>query len=276
MKKVLLATSALVAFAGVATAQEVSLGGEVEFTYAIGETADDHDQDFEDLDFGTETELKVSYSNSTKAGLEYGANVEIDGKASDGATGVDALPTDGISFDDVYIFVNSALGNVKMGETEGVDLTEVSAGDLEAENIRYSTSVMGADVVAAFDDELNWAAGASYSVATGLGDVTANVEFTENALAADASVSVGGVSLMPYMSSNDNDDEVLGIIAGYDLAGIALEAGYEVATDGASGDEDESAYLEAEYTLAEGLTWTNEISLDGTDPAISGNIKVAF
>ncbi|PRY24223.1 outer membrane protein OmpU [Aliiruegeria haliotis] len=101
MKKVLFTSTALVAFAGAASA-EVSLGGWAEMGVIGGDGLET--QFFQDVD------VDFTLSGETDSGLTFGANVDLDEAGNLGCTtcnqGVD-------------IFVSGEFGTVTLGDTDG-------------------------------------------------------------------------------------------------------------------------------------------------------------
>ncbi len=87
MKKCLVLATALTAACGVASAQDLTVSGFLEFESHYGI---DYDTDFDpsddqvtQLDFAVDGRLNFDYSNSTKSGLEYGMHFELDLYQSD-------------------------------------------------------------------------------------------------------------------------------------------------------------------------------------------------
>jgi hypothetical protein len=105
--------------AGAASAQYLTLIGFVEFEAHYGENYDLEDAAVRELDFAVDGRLNFDYTNATKSGLEWGAHLELDLQGSDGniIQEPDAVDGSAVYFNGGYVFVNSALGNVKMGDT---------------------------------------------------------------------------------------------------------------------------------------------------------------
>jgi len=115
MKKVLFATTALVATAGIAAA-EVTISGSAEMGIKGGDRYDNAarvDGDVgSDPRFHTDFTIKIVGSGETDNGLTFGMNVELD-DAGDGNT------NDGINTDNESVFISGAFGTLTMGETDG-------------------------------------------------------------------------------------------------------------------------------------------------------------
>lgn len=112
MRKVLLATTAIVAVAGVAQA-EVSVSGSYEFGYVS--VSDDRTSDNDDM--YNDHEIKFSFSNTTDSGLTFGAASELEG---------DADTTNGAVMDESSMYVSGDFGKIEMGQNDGAGPTFVT------------------------------------------------------------------------------------------------------------------------------------------------------
>ena len=112
MRKVLLATTAIVAVAGVAQA-EVSVSGSYEFGYVS--VSDDRTSDNDDM--YNDHEIKFSFSNTTDSGLSFGAASELEG---------DADTTNGAVMDESSMYVSGDFGKIEMGQNDGAGPTFVT------------------------------------------------------------------------------------------------------------------------------------------------------
>jgi len=100
MKKLLLASSALVASAGVASA-DVSLSGSAEMGLVGGTSTD--------AQFHQDVDVTFSMSGTTDGGLEFGTAVDLDEDA--GSVGTDDAG--------VAAFISGAFGTLTLGDTDG-------------------------------------------------------------------------------------------------------------------------------------------------------------
>jgi len=135
MKKVLLTSTALVAFAGAAHA-EVTISGSAEMGIYGG--TDTETQFFQDID------VTFTMSGETDGGLTFGASVDLDEAQDDCAavgtpTGspVTEVDCNNDAFDDVSedggvaIFISGNFGTVTMGDTDGaLDWALTDAGNI--------------------------------------------------------------------------------------------------------------------------------------------------
>ena len=143
MKKVLFATTALVASAGFAAA-EVSLSGSAEIGIFDNGTSDA--QFFSDLD------VKFSLSGETDNGLTFGATIDLDEVGDDDPAGIpagdpiSATPNAGDPLEEHSVFISGGFGTVTMGDTDGafdwamteVNLVGGSIADDETEHAGFS------------------------------------------------------------------------------------------------------------------------------------------
>lgn len=106
MKKILLATTAMVAFAGAAAA-EVKVVGYAEMGIMGGEANGD------EVTFHSDIWARFLMSGTTDGGLEFGARVDYDDK--NGADEINGDP----AMDDEQVWVSGRFGKVTLGETDG-------------------------------------------------------------------------------------------------------------------------------------------------------------
>ncbi len=278
MKKYCLLPLAFTAWVSGAVAQDLVISGFVEFEAAYGDYYDfermwnpaagqvgqppffEQDSQVRNLDFGVDARLNFDYSQATKAGLEYGAHLELDFYKSDRSYTVptalpgaltmpdprvlawartlemsDYLGPDELAFNDGYVFINSSLGNIKLGDTGtagkatnqlntpflapgALELTDYAP--LELEQVFYANSFLGVDFEASVDDDSNWALGLGYGADVGGVAVALGLSAAEEALAGSISATAGGLSAgMNYAM------EEIGHTREYVAAGVSYSAG---------------------------------------------------
>jgi len=111
MKKILVASSALVAvgFAGAAQASEpisLSVGGYMEQWAGVA----DQDNAYESINaFQSDTEVHFAGSTTLDNGIEVGAKIELEGEEAAGG-----------QVDEQYLYINGGFGQVKLGQEDGV------------------------------------------------------------------------------------------------------------------------------------------------------------
>ncbi len=213
-----------------------------------------------DLDFGVDARLNFDYANATKSGLEYGAHFELDFYKSDRSyTLPTTLPTalilsdprqtafvlsyqttdrlgpDAVAFNDGYVFINSSLGHVKLGDTgtageasNQLNVPFLAPGALEIDNyapleleqVFYANSFLGVDFEASVDDDANWALGLGYGADVGGVAVALGLSAADETLAGSISASAGGLTAgMNYAM------EEIGHTKEYVAAGLSYAAG---------------------------------------------------
>ena len=120
MKKLLLATTALVGFAGAAAA-EVTISGSAEMGI-VGGGADATNGSGGETQYFQDIDVKFTLSGETDSGLSFGAAVDLDEAEKLG---------DEFSNQGVAIFLRGAFGNLTMGDTDGaIDWAITDAGNI--------------------------------------------------------------------------------------------------------------------------------------------------
>lgn len=211
-----------------AWSQDLTLSGFMQFDADYGVAYDEHyssssQDEVTTLDFSAVGRVNFDYSQSTKSGLEYGAHFELDLYQSDGERGSfltewegltpydDITSGDDVEFNDGYVFINSALGTIKLGDTGAAgkarnqlnvpilaqgafaidSFSKADNGlwwfypsDLWVENVTlyYANSFAGIDFDASVDDGGFWVLGVGYNGQ--IGDVGIELGLTGSADAA--------------------------------------------------------------------------------------------
>ena len=113
MKKILFATTALVASAGLASA-EVSISGSAEMgLFSVQGTTDASNAD---LQFHNDVDINFSLSGESDGGLSFGGSVDLDEALFLGIT----------TFENEYsLFISGDFGTVTMGDTDGALVWEM-------------------------------------------------------------------------------------------------------------------------------------------------------
>ncbi|CUH40698.1 Porin [Jannaschia seosinensis] len=227
MKKVLFASTALVAFAGAASA-EVTLSGFAEMGVFSGNggvaTTDD------DAEFFTDIDVTFTLTGETDGGLVFGGSVDLD-EGGDGSDANDNNREDG----GATIFVSGAFGTLTMGDTDGAldwALTEVAfnAGSINDDATEHAGYNGNAALDGTYDGQI-----LRYDYAVGDFGVAVSAEINDEGRAGTPGFTdVDGNIFRPVPASNDGD-VVWGLgatyqadFAGYDL-GFGL--GYQEADD---------------------------------------------
>ena len=207
MKKVLLATSALVASAGIAAA-DVSITGFAEMGIA---------DDGSETQFHTDIDATFNMSGETDGGLTFGASIDIDETDDSDAFGASTQGGE-------TIFISGGFGTLTMGDTDGAfdwALQEAAIGGSIADDHTAHAGYNGnAGLDGTYDGQIarydysfgDFAVGLSAEIDdTGVGDTVIGVGFKW-------STDLGGVDLgvgLGYQEANDSD-----------IAGISLDASF--------------------------------------------------
>lgn len=185
MRKVLLATTALVAMTGAASA-EVSLNAYYEFGYTSSSddrTDADADQDamFQD------SEYHIGFSETTDSGLTFSAKFEAEGGIADGV-------------DESSMSVSSDMGTFVMGNNDYASdsyLTYIPGGRGTAVSTDNQFTVRGSD---------------NSTIAAGLSSNPNHAQFADNMGIAYFSPNMGGVSVgISVTDAGDSEDTSMGI-----------------------------------------------------------------
>lgn len=130
MRKILLATTALVAFAGAAQAADspvsVNVGGYVDFRAGHFSEATNNNSgvvDRRDSDFETEYRLNIAAEGKASNGIEYGGLVSLwNGAVYNAANG-----ENGVRMDQAYVWLSGNWGKVVLGDDHGASDLNVYA-----------------------------------------------------------------------------------------------------------------------------------------------------
>ncbi|SFQ15593.1 porin [Tranquillimonas alkanivorans] len=200
MKKILFATTALVASTGFAAAQEMAVSGFAEMGIFGGDDID--------TQFHTDVDVTFTGVGETDGGLTFGFDVDLDEEIGDN-NAVTGGPESGATRDDsddggATIFVSGAFGTLTMGDTDGAldwALTEAIIGSSLRDDHEHAGYNGNAGLDGIYDGQV-----ARYDYA-----------FGDFAFAASAEVP----------DDEDLGDPVLGLGARYagDFSGIGFSAG---------------------------------------------------
>lgn len=298
MRKILLASSALVLTAGLAHAQaEITLGGDGYMGLAFGEFDGDGifttTSDAECSDAGAITDrdecssyafvfdldFDITAAGESDGGLVFGASMDIDEMdTSQGALGYDSV-----------LFVSGAFGQLSMGDTDGG--AEAIIGDLDGvgitglgdfnENIfligagappagplaLYEFSSGGLSLALGFDDDEGYSAAVGYDGgiwAVGLGYEAIREGATITLFDIDAIGSATGSGTAIDITASDDVEHIIGA-ASVNFEGFTLKGTYGQAD---TGDVDIDQYgISAGYGLDawDFTAYYRKIETDGLD-----------
>jgi len=282
MKKLLIASTALVASAGFAAA-DISLSGSANMgvTYDSSRAANQTRLQYE-IDFG------IAGSGTTDGGLTFGASVDLDAQINN-ATGNPTAPANGI--DDPEIFVSGAFGTLTVGNvdpaTDGFGIGDIGFDDTvgidndaeanknagSAANAHYTVTFNAFTLTASVHTILeDYAVAAVYD----FGDIDVGLGYARDAgtgneaTSLDVNGSFGAWGFEAYASQLNAAANVTsyGLFVSYSFGATTIGAGYGD-TDIAGDDADFG--IEASYNLGGGATLAGGIgSNDGNTLADFG------
>lgn len=208
MKKILLATTAIVGFAGVASAAEIKLSGYAEMGIFDGDAAG------VDSQFHTDWQVNFNFSGETDGGLTFGGRAQIE--ESNGPGNVNGTP----KIDDENFFVAGAFGRVTLGETDGAfdwALSEIYSGtSIQDDHSTHAGAYFFTGLDGSYDDQI-----ARYEYSFGDFGFAASAEIDDDELAIEN----------PGFSTSANGDTNWAVggkwasnVSGFD---VAAGAGYQ-------------------------------------------------
>lgn len=241
MKKILLASTALVGFAGAAAA-EVSLSGYAEMGILSGDTATATTGTGE-TQFHSDVVINFNFSGSTDNGLEFGGKVQLDD--TNGSTAINGTPT----FDDEAFWVSGAFGKVTLGETDGAydwALAEIYMGtSINDDHSTHAGAYWFTGLDASYDNQVmryeysfgDFAAAVSAEIDdTGVGDpvIGIGVKWSGDIAGTSANAAIG---YQTVDTTGTNRQDEWGISAGADLTGgFSVKLGYADRDNGTGTD----------------------------------------
>jgi len=279
MKKVLFATTALVASAGVASAQGVEVSGWAEMGIFGGDGIE--------TQFFTDIDVLFRMSGETDNGLSFGAGVDLD------ENGAFSVNDDGGAF----MFLSGNFGTITMGDTDGAldwAMTEAWVGNAgsiaddetahagalgayldgayDGQILRYDNTFgdFGVAVSVEMDDagvrDAGWAIGFRYGVDLGGADLDLGLGFQNATVAstgtgATTGLSVAGVDIFSLLVAGGfGDDVALGAVSpGYELDVDAV--GVSAAVSTGNGLSAGVAYTQFDASYADGAGDMTQISV---------------
>jgi outer membrane protein OmpU len=280
MRKLLLGTSALVACSVVANAAvaDVSISAATEWSYSSRSsnvTANDG------TSFGTDSEIKFSFSNKTDSGLSIGYVVELES---------DDTNTD---INESSLSISGGFGKVVLGENDSVaDNYGVASTDLPSEE--SSPTVASASIgvntdISGMEGDLNkvsyhlpamggLTAGASFRDSGAVGSTdTTTYGFNYKMDANGTAITIGGATATTEAATTDTDAQNLGVkIVSGNLSFIASQSHLETADD-----DIESTGAAISYTMANGMvlvahTMKSEDDLEAGEEYTKSGVELQY
>ena len=290
MKKVLFASTALVAFAGAAAA-DVALSGYAELGIADNGTAT------ENVGFFSSVDVRFSMTGESDGGLAFGATIDLDDALEaggdndlandpDGGEGIgDNNDNDSI---DYTIFVSGAFGTLTFGDTDGAmdwALTEGgnvgnpgSIADGETSYSGYVGGYLDGDAGDGMIARYNYAFGDyAFAVSVEQGEDSAGNADGDNGFAVGFKGAVAGLSFGIAHQAGVDDAELTGVSLGYGFG--ALNAGLMIASGETDGGADRDLMqLGLGYSAGALSLHANyaEDDVDGTGKADGFGVAAAY
>jgi outer membrane protein OmpU len=257
MKKVLFATSALVASAGIASAEiqgssNITLSGSAQ----MGVIYTENDATDTDWVVQKEVDLGVSMSSATDGGLGFGASFNISG--------------DGGGTEDANVFVSGAFGTLTIGDDIGEANRRGGIADVGYDGL-------GVDDVVEDNQELT-SANVGYSYTAGALTVGFSMTSDTNEAAPYAvgfTYKAGGMDFSVGYADNDDgaaDTTAVTVAAGYTTGAFTIDA--MMTTSETSSVETEATGLSVAYAMDAATTITFAAAdIDGsTDSSVGVGI----
>jgi outer membrane protein OmpU len=151
MKNILLASTALVAFAGAAAA-DVSITGRAEMGIAGGDKVDT-------TQFFTDIDVTFTMSGETDNGLTFGASIDLDESDGSGAVGSSGAFGPGTQGGET-IFISGGFGTLTMGDTDGAldwaitDIGNINNGGSIADDETSHAAYIGNGIDGRYDGQI--------------------------------------------------------------------------------------------------------------------------
>jgi len=239
MKKVLFATTALVASAGIASAQGVALTGSAEMGIVGGDGIE--------TQFWHDIDVRFTLSGETDNGLTFGATIDLDEVGDDagclgiGATGGNAfLPPrlGGACVEEHSVFLSGNFGTITMGDTDGAFDWALQELDIIADIADANTTHAGfngnSGLDGAYDGQVaryeysfgDFAFAVSAELDdTGIGDPVFGIGGRYSGDLGGITLGVGvGYQTAGSMTAVDTFGPVFG---DYDIVGLSLDAQFD-------------------------------------------------
>jgi len=281
MRKLLLGTTALAAAATLsanAALADVSISGAYEWTY---NSRSSNQTTLDGTTFGSDSEIKFTFTNKTDSGLTITAVSELEADAD----GTDTM-------DEMSLSISGGFGTIKLGDDDGVgDNFGIEAEDLIAEETApthaSATVSYDTDIIAASGDDNKvsyylpamggFTAGVSHTTTVdgGSDSTEFGAQFTTSA--AGSTITIGGASGTTENSTQDIDSQNIGVkIVSGPVSVILAQGSYE------ANDENREANGAAiSYNMGNGMTigaytMESDDSLDAGEEYSKSGVEVQY
>lgn len=255
MKKVLFATTALVAFAGAAAA-EISISGTAEMGFA------DTNAPGSDVVFHNSTTLNFSMTGETDTGLAFGATYRFD---MDGTSDHNESPVG----DNETVWISGAFGKLTLGDTDGgfdwaMQEAALAGGTLTDDETAHAGYNGNSGLDGSHDDQVlryEYAMGDfAAAISAELRDATTednnyglglryNTAFGGTSLSLGLGYQTGTVGAKTALATPRSEGDVIGLSVGADFGnGFEAVVGYSSFDLDAPGADFDHTYIGAAYT----------------------------
>jgi hypothetical protein len=281
MRKILLGTTALAAAATLsanAALADVSISGAYEWTY---NSRSSNQTTLDGTTFGSDSEIKFTFTNKTDSGLTITAVSELEADAD----GSDTM-------DEMSISISGGFGTIKLGDDDSVgDNFGIEAEDLIAEESAPShasaTVLTDTDIVTASGDDNKvsyylpamggFTAGVSHTTTVdGASDSTEfGARFTTSA--AGSTITLGGATGTTENSTQDIDSQNIGVkVVSGPISVILAQSTYE-----ANDENREANGASISYNMGNGMTigaytMESDDSLDAGEEYSKSGVEVQY
>lgn len=224
MKKILLATTAIVGFAGVASAAEIKLSGYAEIGIFDGNAANVETQ------FHNDWQVNFNFSGETDGGLVFGGKVQIEENNSPAKINGD------LRIDDENFFVAGVFGRVTLGEIDGAfdwALSEIYSGtSIQDDHSTHAGAYFFTGLDGIYDNQI-----ARYEYSFGDFGIAGSVELddsndpnkdTNYAIGGKWASNISGFDVAAAVAYQDNSDyQLWGVSGSVAMSnGLSVSAGY--------------------------------------------------
>ena len=240
MRKVLLATTALVAVAGVTAANaDISISGNYEWEYRNLDTG---------TDFADDGHINITAVNAADNGMTWTAKSVITNSSDDAAQ---------VNAESAYIQVEGDFGRVVFGDMADSAASSMDGALGRNNDIETNGGLGDADTaIGAAGTDIAWfspnMSGFQIGVSKDLDDLDASI--VDGKTDVGVTYSVGGASVYYGSADDDRSFGVKGTMAGFTIA---------VGNSSTSGSTNKANDIAVKYTLANGITLA-ALSANGT------------
>ncbi|MFM2354368.1 MAG: hypothetical protein RLZZ528_104 [Pseudomonadota bacterium] len=274
MKKVLLATSALMLVAGAAAA-EVAVSGSARMGVVYNGT---------DAEFSSRVRVSFSMSGETDGGLAFGASVRADQSGQGGTANGDST-----------VYISGAFGKLTMGDVGGAadalvgqvsgvgytglgDVNEIGflGTDKTAVYYEYTTGAVtfgvGAGQTTGANENINVGvkyAGSNFTVALGYEDSA-----TDSQISAKGTMTFGSATVKAKVADRDSAADMASALSVDFAAGGATITAFVSQNQNFAGND--GAGIGASYDLGGGATLSGGIVDNGTDTVADLGVSFSF